>query len=587
MSGSDPMKLTPEQQAMLAEFLKDAPRTKPSDVRPHPSAASGSDERIPVYGCKAGMVLRTKRGSRIIEGDAVGILLSYMDTMSAVRAEMQAQIDHHAEQAKRPAPPPSDTPQEGTPTINRTPPGGSRPWTDAEQVRLAVCAMRDAGLSPDDLDVYQAINALVVDRDALAKFKAYVHQRLDDAGVPVDPESPHKAHGCRIGGRLDWLLAKPAPVRPLPPEVVNAPTPSPIGDAVGPRAVVPDGDALDVRARVSDAVDALVAACRRMDVPAMAMALDRYDAAKGEAVPNPPTAGLIPTPEDACRDVLAYLVQAFDAAKDWRFDWDGPVGIDISATLKRARAALAVRPAPPANPEVLRTTHGVKILPEYFAAVADGRKPFEIRKADRDYRVGDGLLLKEWTGSEFTGRALPRVITYISEFQQKPGYVVLGMRAPTRPATPEGEDALRRENAWLRGTLAAIATADVVQSDGTRLKRIALDAMEYIPTAAPPPEEIATEERAELFRVIERRVIGACLTPLGVQALADEIHARGYRKTPVRPLPPEEIPEPKPGPSGWADTMVGQNRKMRERIAELEAKLAAATAPLPPEGARS
>jgi hypothetical protein len=42
----------------------------------------------------------------------------------------------------------------------------------------------------------------------LEKFKAYVHQRLDAAGVPVDPESEHKAKGCRIGGRLDWLLTK-------------------------------------------------------------------------------------------------------------------------------------------------------------------------------------------------------------------------------------------------------------------------------------------------------------------------------------------------------------------------------------------
>lgn len=75
--------------------------------RPHPPAASWSEdaERIPVYGCKAGTIVRTKRGSHIIEGDAVGILLSYIDTMNAVRAEMQAAIDYHAEQAKRPAPP--------------------------------------------------------------------------------------------------------------------------------------------------------------------------------------------------------------------------------------------------------------------------------------------------------------------------------------------------------------------------------------------------------------------------------------------------------------------------------------------------
>lgn len=42
---------------------------------------------------------------------------------------------------------------------------------------------------------------------ALEQFKAYVHKRLDDAGVPVDPDSPHKAEGCRIGGRLDVVFA--------------------------------------------------------------------------------------------------------------------------------------------------------------------------------------------------------------------------------------------------------------------------------------------------------------------------------------------------------------------------------------------
>lgn len=47
-------------------------------------------------------------------------------------------------------------------------------------------------------------------RDKLAAFKAYVHKRLDDQGVPVDPDSPHKAEGCRIGGRLDWLFADAA-----------------------------------------------------------------------------------------------------------------------------------------------------------------------------------------------------------------------------------------------------------------------------------------------------------------------------------------------------------------------------------------
>jgi hypothetical protein len=46
----------------------------------------------------------------------------------------------------------------------------------------------------------------------LSAFKAYVHKRLDEAGIPHDPESPHKADGCRIGGRLDIALGD----RPMP-----------------------------------------------------------------------------------------------------------------------------------------------------------------------------------------------------------------------------------------------------------------------------------------------------------------------------------------------------------------------------------
>jgi len=44
--------------------------------------------------------------------------------------------------------------------------------------------------------------------DKLQAFKDYVHKRLDDAGIDKDPESEHKAAGCRIGGRLDIVLSE-------------------------------------------------------------------------------------------------------------------------------------------------------------------------------------------------------------------------------------------------------------------------------------------------------------------------------------------------------------------------------------------
>lgn len=71
--------------------------------------------------------------------------------------------------------------------------------------------------------------------------------------------------------------------------------------------------------------------------------------------------------------------------------------------------------------------HELKIKPEYFAAVVTGDKTFEIRNnADRNFQVGDTLLLWEWNGG-FTGRTAERTVSYITDFEQKPGYVVLGL----------------------------------------------------------------------------------------------------------------------------------------------------------------
>jgi hypothetical protein len=65
---------------------------------------------------------------------------------------------------------------------------------------------------------------------------------------------------------------------------------------------------------------------------------------------------------------------------------------------------------------VPQKVHRLKTWPEPFEGVRSGRKPYEIRKNDRDYAVGDVLVLEEWlpaTGA-YTGRRQVRRVTYMT-----------------------------------------------------------------------------------------------------------------------------------------------------------------------------
>lgn len=57
--------------------------------------------------------------------------------------------------------------------------------------------------------------------------------------------------------------------------------------------------------------------------------------------------------------------------------------------------------------------HELKILPKWFDDVASEKKNFEIRRADRDFKVGDILVLKEYERGRYTGREIKRIIQYI------------------------------------------------------------------------------------------------------------------------------------------------------------------------------
>jgi hypothetical protein len=71
-----------------------------------------------------------------------------------------------------------------------------------ETLRAAVAKADERALAFDQLR-----RQAEAERDHLAKFKAYAHERLDGLEVPANPnpQGEHARAGCRIGERFDWL----------------------------------------------------------------------------------------------------------------------------------------------------------------------------------------------------------------------------------------------------------------------------------------------------------------------------------------------------------------------------------------------
>ena len=76
------------------------------------------------------------------------------------------------------------------------------------------------------------------------------------------------------------------------------------------------------------------------------------------------------------------------------------------------------------------TVHQLKSWPLFYKAIADGSKMFDIRKNDRDFRVGDEIQFEEYTLStgSYSGRVSRKVVRYmLVDFDGiKDGYCILG-----------------------------------------------------------------------------------------------------------------------------------------------------------------
>lgn len=97
--------------------------------------------------------------------------------------------------------------------------------------------------------------------------------------------------------------------------------------------------------------------------------------------------------------------------------------------------------------------HLLKCWPEQFADVRAGRKTFEFRKDDRDFEVGDTLVLAEFDPAElqYSGASENRLVTHIMRtgFGLPNGYVVMSL-APAPASIVVGAEALvaAAESGW-------------------------------------------------------------------------------------------------------------------------------------------
>lgn len=88
----------------------------------------------------------------------------------------------------------------------------------------------------------------------------------------------------------------------------------------------------------------------------------------------------------------------------------------------------------------MKKIHELKTWPVFFTAVKEGRKTFEVRKNDRNFQVGDELLLREFIPADYfdfgdeekySGEICHRKITYIlkgGEFGIDKDTVILGLQ---------------------------------------------------------------------------------------------------------------------------------------------------------------
>lgn len=141
----------------------------------------------------------------------------------------------------------------------------------------------------------------------------------------------------------------------------------------------------------------------------------RYVACSGCGVRTPVYVDdpmLSPMPITDSLGEIMIPVHMYTAKEKCIIHWNDRVGESLKPTIMRQRKLVEK-----------------KILPEYYQDVVNFKKNFELRKDEDDIQIGDILLLREWTGTDYTGRETIKKVTYVlrncEKYGLKPGYCII------------------------------------------------------------------------------------------------------------------------------------------------------------------